>query len=224
MKKIVVTIEKLDHQGRGIANINGKIVFVPFALPGEKVEIEIIKEYPRYFEAKIIKIIKPSLNRVEPKCIYYETCGGCDLQHMKYIDTINYKKEKIINIIQKYSDININPELVLSTNDYNYRNKISLKIIKGKYGFYENKSNKLIEIKRCEIVDEAINSFLSDLDLLNIKNGIITVRVNNKKELLFSITSTDKIDISIITKKHNISGIIKNHQVTYGSEHFLRNK
>lgn len=221
MKKIVVTIEKLDHQGRGISHIDGKIVFIPFTLPTEKVEIEVVKEYPRYIEAKLVKITSSSLKRVVPKCAYYETCGGCDLQHMEYIDTIDYKKDKIINILSKYSNIDIIPEVITAENPYNYRNKISLKIIKGKYGFYENKSNKLIEIKRCEIVDETINKFLNDLDFLHIKNGIITIRVNSNKELLLSITSTDKLETYIIVKRHNIIGIIKNHEVVYGKDSFI---
>ncbi len=221
MKKIIVIIEKLDHQGRGMASIDGKVVFVPFTLPDEKVEIEIVREYPRYIEAKVIKITKPSLNRVEPKCAYYETCGGCDLQHMEYKDTVNYKQEKIINIMSKYSGIAITPELVVDDSPYNYRNKISLKIIKGRCGFYENKSNKLIEIKRCEIVDETINNFLKDLDLLSMKNGIITIRVNTKKELLLSITSTDKLNISELVEKHHIVGIVKNHETIYGENYFI---
>ena len=73
-------IEKLDHQGRGISFIDGKITFIENALPGEEVEIKITNEKKKFNEAIITKRIKNSETRIEPKCPYYNECGGCNFK------------------------------------------------------------------------------------------------------------------------------------------------
>ena len=90
MKK--VTIEKLDHFGRGIGKIDGKVIFIPNALPNETVLYEIEKEAKKYLVGKNIEIINKSENRVEPKCPYFEKCGGCSLQHLSYEDILQIRK------------------------------------------------------------------------------------------------------------------------------------
>ena len=70
------------YGGDCIAKIDGKTVFVPYAIPGEKLEVEIIKENRDYSVAKIVNILEPSPNRVEPFCKYYGLCGGCNMQHI----------------------------------------------------------------------------------------------------------------------------------------------
>ena len=79
-----VTIEKLDNQGRGICFVNNKITFVPKTLPSEVVDINITKESKKYQEGELIKIIKPSNNRLDNICPYFNMCGGCDLLNISY--------------------------------------------------------------------------------------------------------------------------------------------
>ena len=98
----MIEILKLDHQGRGIGKLNNKIVFVPNTLPGEIIEIEIIQEKKNYIEGKVKKYIKTSKKRIKPPCPYYNLCGGCNLMHMNYQDQLEYKQQKIENIIHKY--------------------------------------------------------------------------------------------------------------------------
>ena len=103
----MIEIIKLDHQGRGIGKINNKIVFVPNALPGEIIETKIVNEKTKYLEGQAIKYIKTSNKRIKPACPYYNMCGGCNLMHLSYEDQLKYKQEKTIEIINKYTKLNI---------------------------------------------------------------------------------------------------------------------
>ena len=130
-----IDIEKLDDFGRGIGYIDGKITFVPNTVPGDIVNINIIKEHKKYNETTIDNFIKYSEDRVKPPCPYFTKCGGCTLQNLSYENTINYKLNKVKNIFNK-NRIDINPEIISNPNPYNYRNKISLKVVDTKIGFY----------------------------------------------------------------------------------------
>ncbi len=215
---MIITVDKMDHQGRGIAKIQGKIVFIPYALIGEKVEIKIVKEYAKYMEAEILKIITPSSQRIEPKCPYYMDCGGCNLQHLDYQEYLNIKKDQIKDIFKRYLSLDIDPIIIGNSNPYNYRNKISLKIENGKIGFYQNRSNKLIEIKECLIVDKNINRILKGI---KIKNGNLVIRTNFNKELILIINSKDKIKFEELIKKYNIIGVIQNNKIIYGKDYLI---
>ena len=119
-------IERLDHQGRGIAYYNGKVTFIPYTLVGEEVIFEIVKEHKKYIEGKLIEIIKKSDLRVKPDCKYFTMCGGCDLLHMSYQDELKYKQDKVTDIVKRYlGDYKVNS--ILYGNRYNYRNKVVFK-------------------------------------------------------------------------------------------------
>ena len=184
-----VTIEKLDNQGRGICYLNNKITFVENALPTEIVKINITKESKKFNEAKVTEYIKKSLSRVESPCPYSNICGGCELLNLSYEDTCKYKKEKLEGILSKYANIKTNIEIIKSKNSLNYRNKITLKVEKGKYGYYESKSHRLIEIKECLLTEPAISNFIKDIKKLNIKNGEVTIRSNYNSVLLIWINT-----------------------------------
>ena len=125
-EKMKTVIERLDHQGRGIAYYNGKVTFIPYTLVGEEVIFEIVKEHKKYIEGKLIEIIKKSDLRVKPDCKYFTMCGGCDLLHMSYQDELKYKQDKVTDIVKRYlGDYKVNS--ILYGNRYNYRNKVVFK-------------------------------------------------------------------------------------------------
>lgn len=218
-----VKIEKLDNQGRGICFLNNKITFVENALPTEIVKISIIKESKKYNEAIVIEYIKKSTSRVESQCPYFYQCGGCELLNLSYEDTCQYKKEKLESILYKYANIKTDIEIIQSKNKLHYRNKITLKVEHGKYGYYESKSHKLLEITNCLLAEPSINKFILDIKKLNIKNGEVTIRSNYNNELLIWIKTKEKInpDISYLKNKHKIAGIILNDKAIDGETSFI---
>ena len=220
---IEVTIEKLDNYGRGIAYYNNKIVFIYNALPQEIVSIEIIKEAKKYYEAIVTNYISTSPDRKDPICPYYNKCGGCNLLQLDYDKTLEFKKEKLSQVLYKYANISYNPEIIPSKNIFNYRNKITLKVKDNKYGYYEDNTHKLIEIDNCYLAEPSINNFIKDIKYLNIKNGELVIRSNYNNELLISITSKTEIkpNIDYLKRKHKIVGIVLNNKTIYGESSFI---
>ena len=218
-----VKIEKLDNQGRGICYINNKITFVDNALPGETVKVSIIKESKKYNEAEVLEYIITSKDRVDSKCPYFNECGGCELLNLSYENTCSYKKDKLESILSKYANIKTKVEIIKCKNPLNYRNKITLKVINGKYGYYASKSHNLVCITNCLLAEPAINSFINDIDKLNISNGEVIIRSNYNSELLIWIKSKEKVkpNIPYLKSKHKIVGIILNDNLLEGDTSFI---
>lgn len=219
---IKTKIEALDHQGRGIAHLDGKIIFIPNALPDEEVQIKITGDKKNYALGEVTNYEKQSDKRVIPACPYYDKCGGCHLSHLADPEQVLFKKDTLINIFKKYVGLEINPEVIKPTQVSGYRNKITLKIIKGKWGYYSANSHQFIPIQKCLLAKPAINNIIANQKLFKINNGEIVIRVNYKNELLISINTKDKneIDPDELIKDQEIIGIIINDQLFYGKDHF----
>lgn len=212
-----VKIERFDDLGRGIGYINNKVTFIDKVVPEDIVEVELTKEKKKYNEAKLIKIIKPSPLRIDAKCPYFSKCGGCQFQNITYENTINYKKEKIVNIFSKHK-ISIFPEVITNISPYNYRNKITLKVNNYKIGFYINKTHNLVEINKCLLANPAINASIPLIKRFNICNGEVTIRCNQNAEILIVINSQDNlnIDTNYLKSKIKLVGIVVNNKTYYG--------
>ena len=219
-----IKIEKFDDFGRGICYIDNKVTFVPNTIPNDLVEIKITKEFKNYNEGKLINILIPSKKRIEPKCPYFSKCGGCVLQNMNYKDTLEYKKEKVINIFKK-NKLEINPVVIENANYYNYRNKISLKVIDKKIGYYEPKSHSIVEIDSCLVASNSINKTISLIKKMGINNGLVTIRCNKNDEILIIIESKDNLNIDADSIKENIKlvGIVINNKLFYGEDFLYEN-
>ena len=214
-------ITSLNDQGLGICYVNNKITFVKNAVINDIVTIKIIKEFSKYNIAIVDKYIKYSNKRINSKCPYFEKCGGCILQNLKYEDTLKFKKDKLESILHKFANINTDVKIVSNANDYNYRNKVSLKVVNKVIGYYSYNSNDIVKIDRCEIASKAINKVILKLEKFNIINGDITIRSNYKNEILIIINSSDDINIDNIDNIDNVVGIIKNKKVVYGQDYFI---
>ena len=219
-----VLIEKLDDFGRGIAHINNKVVFVKNALPKEEVEVKIINDKKSFSEAEVTKYLKLSKDRIDSKCPYFNLCGGCNLLHLNYENTLFFKQNKIKELLKK-NKINYDKEIEIIKNDnpFYYRNKISLKIENGKLGYYEENTHKLIEIKECITTKHSINEVIKNYKLLNLDNAKLTIRSNNNDEILLIIESKKKdynIELAKLKEKIKLVGIIYNDRTIYGENFF----
>lgn len=161
----IVNIIDYDHQGRGIAKINNKIVFIPNTIVGETVKIKITINKKNYMEGNVLSFLKESPIRRKNLCPYYELCGGCNLLHLPYNEQLNYKQNKINNIMKRYININfpIN-KIIKSDEEFYYRNKVTLHVDNNhNIGFYEKKSNKIVKIDRCLLLDKTLNDYLKKI-------------------------------------------------------------
>ena len=214
-----VYIERMDHFGNGIGKIDGKIVFVSGALTGETVDVTITKNKKNYMEASLNNVIYKSSKRVKPFCKYFNLCGGCTLCHLNYENTLEYKKERVKNILSK-NNITNEINVIKNKNDLYYRNKIELKIVDKKLGFYKKNSHKLIEINECKITKKSINKAFQFINNMKLTNANVIVRANYNDEILIVIFSKETPEI-IEPLKYKIAGIILNNKCIYGQDYFM---
>jgi tRNA/tmRNA/rRNA uracil-C5-methylase (TrmA/RlmC/RlmD family) len=158
-----IKIESVAFGGDGVGRVDNFVVFVPFAAPGDELEIEIVQRKKKFARGKILKIIKPSEARVKPLCSYYEKCGGCCYQHINYESQLAIKKRQVVDAFEKIGGTNTPPvcEVIASPQMYHYRGKAQFHALENKdgarIGFMDVSGGKVVDIERCEIVEETIN-------------------------------------------------------------------
>lgn len=162
---VQVRIEKLIPGGKGLARLDGKVVFVPFVLPGEMVEIKIVEEKKNFCEAELVSVIEASEARVSPECSHYLKCGGCNMQHMNYDTQLKTKSEFAQNLLERNGGIKRDGIVIVPSTPFHYRNRIQVHIAKGLKGFKERAGNKIISIDECPVVTGGINRYLSQKEV-----------------------------------------------------------
>lgn len=145
-------ITSYDHFGRGITYIDGKITFVKGVRIGDEVEVNIIKDKKKYSIGKV----KESKNYSSIFCPYYYICGGCQLEQLSYQEQLEFKKNKALDILTRYAGIDLDKIDIIPSKEKYYRNKVVFHIEEDKIGFYEEESNKLLDIDKCYLVNENI--------------------------------------------------------------------
>ncbi len=211
-----VEIVSLDHYGRGVSRLNDKIVFVKNALVGERVKIKVTKEKKDITEAQVVEYITKSEARIVPKCPYYGTCGGCNLMHMNYNEQLEFKKNKVEEVLKKFADVEFKIDRIISSKEFYYRNKITLQV-QEKVGLYKENSFEIVPIDACLICNEKINEVIKKLKKLDLKNiGKIVIKVTNLNEIMIIFYLTGEVDETIFAslKEKNIS-IVKHYENKY---------
>ena len=215
MDEVLVKCEKLDHFGRGLSHILGKIIFVPNLLPNEEALVKIVLDKKKYMVGEIIKLVKKSDDRIVPKCSY-ENCG-CAIKCLNYPKTLEFKKNKVTEILKRYGNLeNVIKEIVPSNNIYGYRNKITLKVKGGKIGYFKNGTNELIEINRCEISSEKSNKIIEVLKKCDLSK-VCEVIIKDFGEVMIII----KGDMDIEVLKPLTTSIYMNDRLVYGNENII---
>lgn len=168
---LTVTIEDMGHDGEGIGKIDGYTVFVKDALIGDTVGAKIIKAKKNYGYARLMEILKPSADRVEPLCPYARQCGGCQIQALSYNKQLEYKQNKILNNLMRiggFSPEEIHMEPIMGMEKpFHYRNKAQFPVGTDKEGnlvtgFYAGRTHSIISNRRCYLGVE-INEKILDI-------------------------------------------------------------
>ena len=165
--ELIVDIIDYGANGEGIAKINGYTIFVMGALKGEKCKIHILKALKTHAFAKVIQIIEKSSKRVEPDCSTFNKCGGCDLRHIAYSETLKIKQEKVQNLVNKMlkNKVKVN-ETVGMENPTFYRNKAIYPVTQDKkVGIFAKRSHNIIPTNECKIqskISQEISKYILD--------------------------------------------------------------
>jgi len=171
-----VIIESLDHEGRGIAHADGKVIFIEGALTGERVTYSSYRKKNNFEQAQVEQILKQSFMRVQPKCPVFGVCGGCSMQHLDARAQVDVKQRVLEDNLQRIGKVK--PEVILPAiygQPWGYRQRARLSVRhvlkKGKtlVGFREKNGKYVADMQHCEILTPKIASLLPLLGELNEK-------------------------------------------------------
>jgi 23S rRNA (uracil1939-C5)-methyltransferase len=160
-----LTIEKLVYGGDGLSRRDGEVVFTPFVLPGETVEAERIESRKHAQRARVVQVTEPSASRVKPECPYFGRCGGCQYQHASYEAQVEYKRGILAETLRRVGKIAFPEERIETAagEPYGYRNRVQLHFERGRVGYREMNSRKLVGIDKCPISSPKINEVIAKL-------------------------------------------------------------
>ena len=209
-----IEILDFDDLGSGLGKIDEKVCFVKNGLPKEVLKVEIVKENKNYSNCEIKDIILKSKDRINPICPFYQECGGCNFLHATKSLENEFKLKKGEKFLGKIENF-------YKTRELNYRNKVVFHVKNGNIGFFKEKTNELVSINYCYLLNDKISEvlklFLENKDL-NF-NGNILIRVNNLEDSLVAITGNYKY-IDLIKTSNLITNLIYNDKVIKGNSYF----
>lgn len=170
---VALDIEKLSHEGRGIAHIDGKVVFVGEALPEEQVLALYTQKRESFDQAKTVEVIKASLDRVEPQCEYASICGGCSLQHFDSVKQLEFKASVLDELlVNSQADLHYKKIPAMIGPHFAYRRKarLAVRYVHKKeqvlVGFREKSSSFITNMDSCEVLDPKVSKLIPALSKL----------------------------------------------------------
>lgn len=199
---IELTLDAIAHGGEALGRHAGKIIFVPYAIPGERVRVEIVEDKERWARARLLAVLTPSSDRITPPCPYFgpNACGGCQWQHIAYERQAELKREIVADQLRRLGRISDPPvadTIVLAAPDwpenpnavddaaqspipnpqylaYGYRNHVQFTVTAdGKLGYLRSNSHAVIPVERCLLLDDRLDALHAGLDVADA--GLIGV-------------------------------------------------
>ena len=168
-QEIDLEVTTLTNMGQGLGRIDGWVVLVPFALPGETIRARVYRNDKNFSEADLVEVLVPSPHRVTPQCPLFTTCGGCQYQHLAYSEQLVWKRQQVQELLRHMARVDLPVEPVTaSPREYHYRSKITphFDVPKdgavGAIGFLRHgRRQELVDVPACAIATEAINGTLT---------------------------------------------------------------
>jgi 23S rRNA (uracil1939-C5)-methyltransferase len=190
----LITIEKLVYGGDGLARIDGRVVLTPFVLPGEQASVEQQDE----LHARLVSIEHPAMERVEPGCPYFGTCGGCHYQHASYEYQLEQKVAILREVMRRVGKFEAPTRIpVISGPEWKYRNRSQFHIRGGRLGYLKTGSHELVPIEKCPISSPMLNECIAALnDMLRDRRFPQFVKeievFTNETETQLNVLQTDR--------------------------------
>lgn len=189
-----IALEAIAHGGEAIGRHGGKTIFVPYAIPGERIRIEIVAEKERWARGRLIEILQSSPDRVEPPCPYFGPtgCGGCQWQHIAYARQAEQKREIVADQLRRLGHLAAPPVadiIALADDDglldFGYRNHVQFALsADGRPGFRRAASHEIVPIDRCLLLAEPLDALHAALDLAWPELTGITLRAGRTGQAL----------------------------------------
>jgi 23S rRNA (uracil1939-C5)-methyltransferase len=181
---VQVQVSAMAHGGSALARHEGKVIFIPYVLPGEDVLVEVTEEKARYSRGRPVEIITPSADRIEPRCPHFGTCGGCQWQHITYERQLSLREEVLRSQFKRIAHLAEAPvEPTLATESrWHYRNRVQLHVNEdGQLGFMAAEEHAVVPLDECHImhpllwdVFSALDVDFPDLERVSLRAGVST--------------------------------------------------
>ena len=193
---IELTLDGIAHGGEALGRHDGKVVFVPFAIPGEHVRAEILQEKARWARARLVEILEPSPDRIEPPCPYFgpEGCGGCRWQHIAYTRQATLKAEIVEDQLRRLGRMAAPPvaDIVILADengmlDYGYRNHTQFSVAPGgELGYLRAASHEVIPVLNCLLLHQRLDELHGALDVTwpDLKGVSLRAGINAPQSLV----------------------------------------
>jgi 23S rRNA (uracil1939-C5)-methyltransferase len=188
-KPIEVAVTGFAAGGKALGHAeDGRVVFVEYAIPGERVIAEITKEDSSYIEATTVRVLEASPKRIEPRCEYFGRCGGCQLQHIDYGEQLRLKAGVVreqLRRIGRFEDAPVR-DMIGMSDPWGYRNHLRFTVRRdGDIGFMEQGTHRFLRVDHCDIAHPAVNKVLREAQERTMQTTQLTVRVGeNTGDLL----------------------------------------
>ena len=215
-------VESLDHEGRGVAHVDGKAVFIEGALPRELVHYQPSRKKKNFETAKLLKILRVSPDRIAPGCRFYEICGGCAMQHIDSRLQVAAKQRVLEDNLARIGKVvpeRILPPIYAAQWQYRHRARLSVNYVAKKggvlVGFREKKSSYVADMHSCEVLAGGVGRMIDPLrevmSSLDIRDRIpqIEVAVGERVtalvlRLLEPLTTDDEVKLKAFADLHRI--------------------
>ena len=181
MRTAELKIEDVAFGGKGVARDDGKAVFIPLTIDGERVTAKIVREKKQFAEGELVELLAPSPHRVLPECPYFGSCGGCSYQHISYEHQLELKARQVEQAMRRIGRLAEPPmrPIIPSRLPYGYRNRVTVHAEDNVVGFYRRDVHALMDIERCPIAAPEVNDALARLRAGRVRDGHYTLRAHS---------------------------------------------
>jgi 23S rRNA (uracil1939-C5)-methyltransferase len=225
----IVNLSTHTYGGNALGRLpDGRAVFVPYTLPGERVSVRLCEEKRAYVRGELVEVLSPSPVRIHPRCPHFGVCGGCHYQHMTYAAQLDAKAFILRDQLERNAGIEspFMQPIVSSSHPFNYRNHVQFHLTPdGKIGYQKAHSNETFAIETCYLLEEALNPIwplldievLPDLERVSLRLGVgedILLILESQGDLLPDF-SVEELPISVVHLGPN------ERQVLAGSDHIV---
>ena len=196
-EEFTLQLSDVAHGGDAVGRHEGKVIFVPYGIPGDSVRAEIVRDRGRFAHARLLEVLAPSPQRVKPPCPYFGTCGGCQWQHMAYEAQLEYKRSIVraqLQHIAGLADTAVRPVMGMAE-PWRYRNQVQFTVSRdGQLGFMGAASHRVIPIERCLLMHPLLQELFDSLDieLSGLQRLSLRAGINTGEQMVIFETEQDQ--------------------------------
>ena len=218
-----VTITDIAAEGKAIAKVNDVVVFVPFAVPGDVVNLQVTRKKSSFMEARVTELVKASENRMEPFCEHFGICGGCKWQILPYPEQLRYKQKEVENNLRRIGKVEL-PEIspiIGSVKTTFYRNKLEFTFSNRRWRTYEEMDaakefdtmnavgfhipgmfDKVLDINKCWLQNDIQNQIRNEIRRYALQNNLtffdLRVQEGFLRTMMVRTTSTGELMLILV--------------------------